>query len=289
MRGTHVFALPRVHVSGSSPHMRGTRHDHRHTPHLSGIIPAYAGNTLLFYPASGLQWDHPRICGEHASNVSDSSRNLGSSPHMRGTRQIHRGRVTQVGIIPAYAGNTCVAIDGEFYVRDHPRICGEHWSIAWAISLMPGSSPHMRGTRVLSVVERTPIGIIPAYAGNTCLGRQPLTRLEDHPRICGEHHGAAFDLNVNTGSSPHMRGTPHPRRNTPRRRGIIPAYAGNTHVQSALITRLGDHPRICGEHVVVVIFHTPSGGSSPHMRGTHTHGVAEKSKTGIIPAYAGNT
>ena len=75
------FAL----CSGSSPRMRGTPGEVQNVCAERGIIPAYAGNTIAVIFSKIEVRDHPRVCGEHASNVSDSSRNLGSSPRMRGT------------------------------------------------------------------------------------------------------------------------------------------------------------------------------------------------------------
>ena len=53
------------------------------------------------------------------------------------------------------------------WVRDHPRVCGEHIGIAVPAELRSGSSPRMRGTLQVTQVEREAVGIIPAYAGNT--------------------------------------------------------------------------------------------------------------------------
>ena len=177
--------------------------------------------------------------------------NVGSSPHTRGARIIAR-----IGMI--CAGN-------------HPRIRGEHG----------------RGRRR----DDGPPGIIPAYAGSTAgekfvrnrsEGSSPHTRgalrsscacrsrARDHPRIRGEHvwqhrrallcHGIipayagstaplAVTIGVKLGSSPHTRG----------------ALA----VSSMSVPRLGDHPRIRGEHRLL------------------DHRPAEEA--GIIPAYAGST
>ena len=216
---------------GSSPHTRGTpaptpsttpwRRDHprirgeHHAPHpggarLPGIIPAYAGNTMIssqsWVPVPGSSphtrgtlpshnarledcGDHPRIRGEH------SSRTTRSSPASR--------------IIPAYAGNTARGPKQAFidlgssphtrgtrsgwprYSRpawDHPRIRGEH----------DEGGEHCSDE----------VGIIPAYAGNTRINRS-----------AGEPC---------QGSSPHTRGTP-----------IIAAW---------MPTMPRDHPRIRGEH-----------------------------------------
>ncbi len=94
---------------------------------------------------------------------------------------------------------------------------------------------------------------------------------------------------LDSGSSPHMRGTLGCIMHLLKQFGIIPAYAGNTTPRPTRGSRPRDHPRICGEHPSVLAYSSRLEGSSPHMRGTlpsfyHVHDLA-----GIIPAYAGNT
>ena len=45
--------------------MRGTPADVTNLSLWTGIIPAYAGNTLVMIVMDYLTGDHPRICGEH--------------------------------------------------------------------------------------------------------------------------------------------------------------------------------------------------------------------------------
>ena len=175
---------------GSSPHTRGApfscgmsithgwdhpriRGEHCLAPHfyprIRGIIPAYAGSTMLtafsvlcvsgssphtrgalLYPSREqvCHVDHPRIRGEHRPRGGDQVRAL--------------------GIIPAYAGSTPPAPRLAALCRDHPRIRGEH--------------------DVLAAQDCGEPGIIPAYAGSTL------------PK-------SSIDSDV-TGSSPHTRGAP---------------------------------------------------------------------------------
>ena len=86
-----------------------------------------------------------------------------------------------------------------------------------------------------------------------------------------------------------MRGTPIPRIFGTLFDGIIPAYAGNTTTRSARKSATRDHPRVCGEHLVVGGEAVTSAGSSPRMRGTRVDRVHGDFVGGIIPAYAGNT
>ena len=111
----------------------------------------------------------------------------------------------------------------------------------------------------------------------------------DHPRMCGEHGWSLVVLRSVWGSSPHVRGT-HIRRNPPRTAyGIIPACAGNTLSKSTAMRGIGDHPRMCGEHISPPSIGSPVPGSSPHVRGTPVNSVAPSVAAGIIPACAGNT
>ena len=86
-----------------------------------------------------------------------------------------------------------------------------------------------------------------------------------------------------------MRGTPYRRRQHRLYQGIIPAYAGNTHVDCRVHCCDRDHPRVCGEHECAVICRVMVPGSSPRMRGTRNRRNCLDCAPGIIPAYAGNT
>ena len=174
----------------------------------------------------------------------------GSSPRMRGTQQRQHAGGLLHGIIPAYAGNTCRNGTRGCCTWDHPRVCGEHWLIAFASAAISGSSPRMRGTRDSVDCRDCTSGIIPAYAGNTCLLRRRPRHQRDHPRVCGEHRIVRVRVTAVAGSSPRMRGTLHVVTITQDRGGIIPAYAGNTWCRSAVARCPWDHPRVCGEHLI---------------------------------------
>ena len=106
--------------------MRGTPLGYGPMTVMSGIIPAYAGNTTMVSKVDDAAWDHPRVCGEHAAFSAVAVQPMGSSPRMRGTLWRITVHPVRVGIIPAYAGNTG-RFDGRALVfLDHPRVCGEH-------------------------------------------------------------------------------------------------------------------------------------------------------------------
>ena len=131
--------------------------------------------------------------------------------------------------------------------------------------------------------------IIPAYAGSTCRRRAGGRSWRDHPRIRGEHVQMNRAIADGSGSSPHTRGAPQPRRRPPCRARIIPAYAGSTTWTRPRNTRRADHPRIRGEHFTVVCEKASSRGSSPHTRGALCPCFAPVGGGRIIPAYAGST
>ena len=151
-------------------------------------------------------------------------------------------------IIPAYAGNTSSSLSARRSVGDHPRVCGEHRSPTGWNMRQTGSSPRMRGTHFVCFVDNVIYGIIPAYAGNTVIGRWTWNIIRDHPRVCGEHMASNGANDATLGSSPRMRGTPSTLQEGLLRSGIIPAYAGNTCSGTRLTWIRRDHPRVCGEH-----------------------------------------
>ena len=192
----------------------------------------------------------------------------GSSPRMRGTLYSPCPMARCTGIIPAYAGNTAICLFSPVSRWDHPRVCGEHHWRKYFYSPYTGSSPRMRGTPASRSLSPRPNGIIPAYAGNTSAPRGAVERIGDHPRVCGEHTEGTSKTANWQGSSPRMRGTRTPASRESVQNGIIPTYAGNTHVEERTYSSCRDHPRVCGEHASVPALSHLVLGSSPRMRGT---------------------
>ena len=232
---------------GSSPRVRGTRN--------------------LFFRLF-FSRDHPRVCGEHEMALTDEDIMRGSSPRVRGTPELRYKYEVNGGIIPACAGNTSTTRERRCRPRDHPRVCGEHSLAAYTITLNPGSSPRVRGTRFSGVGHDRAVGIIPACAGNTEFCMLNWGMGGDHPRVCGEHRLGAHHPVPRPGSSPRVRGTLDVECRGQCLDGIIPACAGNTAWPAVSRGDSWDHPRVCGEHAIffsVCFF------------------------LGIIPACAGNT
>ena len=275
--------------AGSSPRVRGTPLRRPRVPFPTGIIPACAGNTETEKTSRWSPQDHPRVCGEHAGDRAIRLSGRGSSPRVRGTRRRLAHAHLHSGIIPACAGNTSTGCASSCCARDHPRVCGEHYTCPTFHSSISGSSPRVRGTQYLSSKPVIIVGIIPACAGNTC-GRSYTYRLaRDHPRVCGEHQTEVVHERLPQGSSPRVRGTRVQGRAVGLGRGIIPACAGNTKPKSSTNACRRDHPRVCGEHLAFLVRVAAARGSSPRVRGTPCYRRRGSDRNGIIPACAGNT
>ena len=107
--------------------------------------------------------------------------------------------------------------------------------------------------------------------------------------MCGEHFIISARGLGKTGSSPHVRGALSQLQCPCRWLGIIPACAGSTRTLRGFRTGRWDHPRMCGEHVVLPPFFWTVSGSSPHVRGALARVGHLRPQPGIIPACAGST
>ena len=167
--------------------MRGALLRGERVQRVDGIIPACAGSTAIKVQLDEAERDHPRMCGEHSSQASGSDKIRGSSPHVRGAQPARHPFAVNGGIIPACAGSTRPFAGVPAFLRDHPRMCGEHFHAIDDRVLGRESSPHVRGALQEAYYVKTEHGIIPACAGST--GRLAVfaEHSGDHPRMCGEH------------------------------------------------------------------------------------------------------
>ena len=173
---------------------------------LLRIIPADAGSTCWPVKLGAEIEDHPRGCGEHMNSRELDAMYRGSSPRMRGARDISHA-VNRIGrIIPADAGSTWPVIWLIATHWDHPRGCGEHQTIPGDDDIPVGSSPRMRGAPSLRSHMALMLRIIPADAGSTDWIVKVRYPGPDHPRGCGEHCDTDTISAICHGSSPRMRG-----------------------------------------------------------------------------------
>ena len=229
------------------------------------------------------------MCGEHWFSAALPPLSVGSSPRVRGAPVRPRNALHVGGIIPACAGSTTNYVAAPEETRDHPRVCGEHQCHLTKACGLVGSSPRVRGALWCPSSSMDDTGIIPACAGSTG-GFPHFHRLvRDHPRVCGEHPWQSSAHSWTVGSSPRVRGAHRSPMNLRTCSGIIPACAGSTLGLAGLGWAGWDHPRVCGEHHIVLDDEVAGKGSSPRVRGARRHAVLQGAEDGIIPACAGST
>ena len=136
-------------VVGSSPLSRGIRHRQARNLFIRRIIPALAGNTPQSQGKLQNIQDHPRSRGEYYLPDEPRVFNNGSSPLSRGIR--------------------LWCIFNPFRKRDHPRSRGEYRPSPVGRARVDGSSPLSRGIHASVGTKFSPMGIIPALAGNTSI------------------------------------------------------------------------------------------------------------------------
>ena len=273
---------------GSSPRVRGTPRGRPAGRSLIRFIPACAGNAAARPTAGGAQTVHPRVCGERGIAVQGSRPAVGSSPRVRGTPALGRGRVLPRRFIPACAGNAIRRRRPPVRAAVHPRVCGERVPVRTGALRSSGSSPRVRGTLVGGAAVRAPLRFIPACAGNAPRPSRRRPPSPVHPRVCGERWRRTEAAEECAGSSPRVRGTPAPAFRSISDCRFIPACAGNAIQRCPWIDGPAVHPRVCGERIEEAERNALHAGSSPRVRGTRhrLHGSPQPQR--FIPACAGN-
>ena len=158
-----------------------------------------------------------------------------------------------------------------------------------------GSSPRVRGKRVIPFGFCGGGRIIPARAGQTnprrpvhgqnpdhpraCGANSPSPNQEggalDHPRACGANFHNVLRRNGTPGSSPRVRGKLVLQPLTQLIGRFIPARAGQTPTNTGAPSSNTDHPRACGANVRVLSSSVVQHGSSPRVRGKPGYRLAD--------------
>ena len=207
------------------------------------------------------------MCGENFDFHLPHLLPPGSSPRVRGKRNIGPSKTLKAGLIPACAGKTHSSSLNRFSTRAHPRVCGENsrWS-AWATPAR-GSSPRVRGKLPRESDSTARNRLIPACAGKTRTCGGVPGRKRAHPRVCGENLQVIAHRVELAGSSPRVRGKLPYAGNYSFCPGLIPACAGKTRNLSPRSVHLAAHPRVCGENPSNASPRSFECGSSPRVRG----------------------
>jgi len=214
---------------------------------------------------------------------------LGRSPLTRGRQPTIHELATEVGSIPAHAGETIMLWAKNTNTWVDPRSRGGDSDESMALGWISGRSPLTRGRRSNTATGQWLDRSIPAHAGET-----PAQRLVCHlqtvdPRSRGGDHHPRFALQSLEGRSPLTRGRQSglsPSRCTIR---SIPAHAGETPGSPGLGCTRGVDPRSRGGDPVWTRLRHCGRGRSPLTRGRRCTAPAQSGVRGSIPAHAGET
>ena len=114
-----------------SPRLCGEKSRLIRTAHpMQGSPPAYVGKSVLQYKDYQKFWDHPRLCGEKSVRTDRCENTWGSPPPMRGKAYKTLCDMEAMRITPAYAGKSLDLLYWHAAAQDHPRLCGEKFTVA---------------------------------------------------------------------------------------------------------------------------------------------------------------
>ena len=133
------------------------------------------------------------------------------------------------------------------------------------------------------------VRITPAYAGKRWCTSGRRSAAWDHPRVCGEKSEARSSELPTGGSPPRMRGKVVHHAAEVGVAWITPAYAGKRRQNSCILSIDQDHPRACGEKLIIPCASSSVQGSPPRMRRKGRKGHGSRHQTRITPAYAGKS
>ena len=147
----------------------------------------------------------------------------------------------------------------------------------------------MRGKQSGKHVTMWKLRITPAGAGKTEVDGRSGAGKADHPRRCGENHQVCRTGSIQPGSPPQVRGKPKRLMVDSFGDRITPAGAGKTPICKWIRRWQEDHPRRCGENILVFPEIERTRGSPPQVRGKPAKICPTEIAPRITPAGAGKT
>ena len=168
-------------------------------------------------------------------------------------------------------------------------MCGEKYLRAVKHPRNPGSPPRVRGKAVAFDRLGRIVGITPACAGKSLPAARQRVRGKDHPRVCGEKLHRSHVASSCRGSPPRVRGKGPSLRLPSGGLWITPACAGKSAPHPVQHSGSEDHPRVCGEKLVIHRTAWRPPGSPPRVRGKAVAGGKARRGDGITPACAGKS
>ena len=168
-------------------------------------------------------------------------------------------------------------------------MCGEKAGLSALCRAGGGSPPRVRGKDPAGALRGVLERITPACAGKRPRQHSLGGRDRDHPRVCGEKDYIAGKGSYREGSPPRVRGKDVVVHHGDVKQGITPACAGKSPWTRWERNAQWDHPRVCGEKLVVILFLFFVIGSPPRVRGKAGIGMLRRDAIRITPACAGKS
>ena len=168
------------------------------------------------------------MCGNHAAIVPSEVPMEGSPPRVREPPTMSNLNQRIIRITPACAGTTWRAWLGTNRIRDHPRVCGNHYLLKNGCPYILGSPPRVREPHTQICLPESFVRITPACAGTTHSAQRICQGGQDHPRVCGNHLHLLHRTTRTLGSPPRVREPHQGSGSACREDRITPACAGTT-------------------------------------------------------------
>ena len=189
--------------------------------------------------------------------------------------------------IPAHAGEPAASGASSNSVEVYPRPRGGTASSERLHRRFQGLSPPTRGNQSPVKPRRAGKRSIPAHAGEPCAQSHVRAIIRVYPRPRGGTSGKGARTNPEEGLSPPTRGNQSCQAVGARRRGSIPAHAGEpeSEPKPALVDRVYPRPR--GGTRLPRQTPALNRGLSPPTRGNLALKATSAPSFGSIPAHAG--
>ena len=185
-RGKAEYQITESEGMGSPPLARGKVAHEMGCTDRTGITPACAGKSPVWHAEAASLRDHPRLRGEKPFQLWHAQNFLGSPPLARGKAKGAKIALSGSRITPACAGKSGCIVPSTAFIKDHPRLRGEKYSLELLSFVLEGSPPLARGKETL---------------------RASVHRLKrDHPRLRGEKDDFGGEQMRRPGSPPLARG-----------------------------------------------------------------------------------
>ena len=214
--------------SGLSPRGRGKPAVRPVSALPAGSIPAWAGETSVIIRPPSSAMVYPRVGGGNRNAARCSAVISGLSPRGRGKPIDDSLWLAVKGSIPAWAGETQNTAAGYCRIPVYPRVGGGNAVHTTGPARIRGLSPRGRGKRRPCNWPGPNPGSIPAWAGETRYALIALAVPAVYPRVGGGNPTGAVAHTRIDGLSPRGRGKLRPPTSSSRRKGSIPAWAGET-------------------------------------------------------------